>query len=673
MTANSSNNSRGGGRKSLRIAGVIVVLVAIGLTVVWLKVVRGGESSAEEMATFVAKQGPLTISVLESGTIKSREQLIIKNEVEGRTTIISLVPEGTRVRKGDLLVELDASTMDDDKIEQEIRTMNAEAAFVNAEQTLAVVKNQAASDVNVAGLNLEFAIQDLDQYKVGQYPNDQTAAVNQIEIAEERLTRGEETLKWSKRLYEEKYISQTELQADQLTVSQAQNNLELAQNDLKLLQEFTRKRQIKQLASDVEQAEMALFRAKAKATADVVQAEAEFKANEQEYIREQTKLTKVLDQISKAKLYAPADGMVIYATTAKRGGWRDNRQPLDDGVEVYERQELIYLPTADSAMAEVDIHEASLEKVRVGLPALLTEDALPGQRFLGTVGRIAPLPDSQSMWMNPDLKVYNSDVYLETESADLRTGMSCKVEIIVAQFEDAVYIPVQAVIRVDNQPTVYVVKEDGSVEERSVEIGLDNNRMVVIEEGLSEGEMVWLAPPLKSATVESGTGALDVGSGDANGGSDNVMQRINQKLEEANGNGAGQGRPGAFPPRGPGAPGGGPGQGPAREETAETPGGGQMRQMAERFQNMTPEQRQQEMEKMRKQFENMTPEQREQMRQRFQGAGDRKQGESGGPGGPGGQGRRSRPQGSEGQRRGSRPEGAAGGRGPRPQGPGGGQ
>jgi HlyD family secretion protein len=256
------------------------------------------------------------------------------------------------------------------------------------------------------------------------------------------------------------------------------------------------------------------------------------KAKEQEYNRQEAKLSKLLDQIKKAKLYAPADGMVIYATTARRGGFHDNREPLDEGVEVFERQELIYLPTADSAMAEVDIHEASLEKVRLGLPALITVDALPGQKFLGTVDRIAPLPDSQSMWMNPDLKVYNSDIYLEGEYPGLRTGMSCRVEIIVAQFEDAVYIPVQAVIRVAGQPTVYVVKEDRSIEERAVEIGLDNNRMVRIISGLSEGEVVWLTPPLKSASVESGSEAGGSGS-DPNGGPDTTMQRINQKLEEA--------------------------------------------------------------------------------------------------------------------------------------------
>ena len=62
-------------------------------------------------------RGPLTIDVNESGTIRAREQLIIKSEVQGRTTILELVPEGTEVKEGDLLVGLDASTLEDQRID----------------------------------------------------------------------------------------------------------------------------------------------------------------------------------------------------------------------------------------------------------------------------------------------------------------------------------------------------------------------------------------------------------------------------------------------------------------------------------------------------------------------------------------------------------------------------
>jgi len=581
---------------------IVLIFAVIALVAVWLKVVRGSEDPTSGFATFVAKRGPLTISILESGTIKAKEKIIIKNEIEGRTSIVSLIPEGTHVKKGDLLIELDASVLEDSKIDQEIAVQKAYAAFIDANENLAVVQNQAISDVNVAQLTLEFAVQDLDQYIKGQYPNEETTANNDITLREEELKRAEETLKWSQELYKKKYISQTELMADKLALTRSKNNLDLAQNNLSLLEDFTYHRNIAQLTSDVTQAEMALERTERKSRALVIQAEADLKAKELEYKRQKDKFVKIEDQLKKAKIYSPTDAMVIYATTASRGGWRDRREPMDIGGELTERQELFHLPTAQSAMVEVDIHEASLEKVRLGLPAVVTVDALPGQKFLGTVERIAPLPDPQSMWMNPDLKVYNSDIYLEGNVPSLRTGMSCMVEIIVEQYEDVVYAPVQTVLRVGGESTVFVVK-DKSIEERKVKVGLDNRRMIRIISGLNEGEVVLMAPPLKSATIEPGSETLS-------GSSDTLKQRISEKLEETNGTEVirspvmpSEGVEG--PQRGSGSEGVGPGQG--------RPGG------RGGFESLTPEQR----EQMRKSFENMTPEEREKMRQRVRGTGPR--------------------------------------------------
>ena len=533
MSKSSVINGRSG-LKSPKVIGAIVIVSLICIIVLWLKVVRGNEQSDSNLVTFVAKRGHLTISVLESGTIKPKERLIIKNELEGRTSIISLIPEGTKVKKGDLLVELDASALEDALIDQEIAVQNAEAAFIDANETLAVTENQAQSDIDVAKLTLKFAEQDLQQYKEGQYPKDEKTANNEITLREEELTRAQETLEWSQKLFAEKYLSNTDLQADKLAVTRSSNALELAKEELRLLEKYTRQRNIDQFESDFHQAKMALERTERKARADVVQAKADLKAKELEYTRQTTKLEKIKDQINKATVLSPADGTVIYATSARRGGWRDNREPLDEGVEVFERQELIYLPTATSAMAEVDIHEASLEKVRLDLPAIVTVDALQGKTFFGSVGRIAPLPDPASMWINPDLKVYNSEVYLEGDTPDLRTGMSCKVEIIVQQYEDAVYIPIQAVIRIAGQPAVYVV-QDGTIEEREVKIGLDNNRMIRIIDGIQEGEVVLLTPPLKSAAIDDASGIVNSGRTESSDELDALKQRINEHLNGTNG------------------------------------------------------------------------------------------------------------------------------------------
>jgi HlyD family secretion protein len=97
--------------------------------------------------------------------------------------------------------------------------------------------------------------------------------------------------------------------------------------------------------------------------------------------------------------------------------------------------------------------------------------------------------------MNPDIKVYPAEVYINGDASSLRPGMTCRVDIIVEEISDALYIPVQSVVRVNNQPVVYVDGVNG-VESRPVEIGLDNDRVIRIVRGLSEGEKVLLRPPL---------------------------------------------------------------------------------------------------------------------------------------------------------------------------------
>jgi HlyD family secretion protein len=594
-------------RPKLRLIGVLgLVVVVVGGGALWLGLARGGTGSGQEAPTFTAKRGPLTISVVESGTIKARDQVSIKNEVEGRTSIITLVREGTRVRKGDLLVELDASTLQDGKIDQEIKVQNAEAAHINAQENLAIVTSQAASDVNQAELTLEFAEKDLRKYQMGQYPKDVNEAKKRIGLAREELRRAEYTLEWSLRLFQEKYLSEMEKTADELSVKRKTLEVELANADLAMLQDFTYPRQIRQLQSAVQQAGSALERAKRKAEADKRQAEADLKAKEAEYARQKTKLEKIKDQLIKTKIYAPTDGLIVYST-GSRGPFM-MREPLAEGQQVVEKQELINMPTTASTMAEIGVHEASLAKVRAGQPAIVTVEILPGKRFLGTVGLVAPLPDSTGMFLNPDLKVFNTQVYLDTNDPALSSGMTCKAEIIVEQYEDAIYVPVQAVTRIGGEPTVYVYDaQSKSTTPRQVEIGLDNNRMIRIVSGLAEGEVVLLDPPLKASSVET-TPAGRAEPNAAGAKSDGVDEQVRSRLTASKKAGGGT----QAPSPGPGATAAAPAQPPAGQKPAppgQMPAGmpkltpeqqKQMQAAQEAFQKMTPEERQQAMEKAQK-------------------------------------------------------------------------
>lgn len=626
-----STLSQGTGRRKAGIA--IAAGVAVLLFIILVGRRDTAEGSIRKAEYFTVREGPLTISVTQSGTIKAKDQIILKNEVEGQAQIIFLIEEGTIVEEGDLLVELDASQLVDSRVDQQIRVQNTEATYISERENLEVVRNQAESDVTAAELAYQFAREDEKKYVEGDYPMLVKEAEAKIALSLSEQSQTKEQLLGSQRLLDEGFLTSIEFDRHKQQAERAELELELAQSSMALLKEYTYTRKMTELRSATEEAERALQRARLRANSDVVQAEARLRASESEFERQKERLAKLDEQIKKARIYAPSAGLVIHATTAEGGGWRSRTEPLDEGQMVRERQELIYLPTANEMTAEVRVHESNLNKIKVGMGVRIKIDALPEQTFTGHVTRIAPLPDAQSSFMNPDLKVYTTQIEIEGSNPNLRTGMTCEAEIMVAHFENTVHVPVQSVFLVRGKPTAFVSRPGGAYEQREVEVGLDNNRMLQIASGLKPGENVLMTPPLDIAAVALETdaaatgdsagfiGAREVASPSANGGqrgrnAENAGGAGGDIVPPAAAGGAGEegrGRGGENAERGPGGRGaGGPDFGNMSEEERAA--------MRERFQNMSEEERAAlREERMR----NMTPEERAQWEQRRQQRGNR--------------------------------------------------
>ncbi|MHC4257926.1 MAG: efflux RND transporter periplasmic adaptor subunit [Planctomycetota bacterium] len=78
------------------------------------------------------------------------------------------------------------------------------------------------------------------------------------------------------------------------------------------------------------------------------------------------------------------------------------------------------ITNANEMDVDVKVHETNVDKVKVGQPANIVIDAQPDKVFTGEVLKIAPLPDPQSFFGNPDLKVYTTDVGLEAAGSAFR-------------------------------------------------------------------------------------------------------------------------------------------------------------------------------------------------------------------------------------------------------------
>ncbi|MDF1808726.1 MAG: efflux RND transporter periplasmic adaptor subunit [Phycisphaerales bacterium] len=479
--------------KALIIVLLIVFLVGGG-TLFAKSLLQGQSENANESAFYTVEKAALSINLTESGTIKSRDQFIVKSEVEGRTSVIYVIDEGVMVKEGDLLVELDSSTLEDRLVDQQIQVENTEADHVSAKENLEVVRIQSKSNIAKATLDNQFAMEDKGKYLEGEWPKLLMEKETDVTLKQEDFRRATDDFNWSEKLYKEQYLSETEYRADELALKRADLQVALARENLNLLTEYTHVRKLAELDSEIEQKGLTLERVTRESASDIVQAEARLRAYEAELNRQKKKLSKIEDQITKTKMYAPADGMVVYATSSEFS-WRGDSQPLDEGQEVYERQELIHLPTADSMMVVVRVQESSLGKVQVGQKVNISIDALPDDRFQGTVTKIAPLPDATSVFMNPDLKVYDTQIMIDGIHPSIRTGMSCKATILIEDYESALSVPIQAVIGRGSETIVYV-KNGNDVEPRTVKTGLDNNAMIHILEGVDQGERVMLTPPL---------------------------------------------------------------------------------------------------------------------------------------------------------------------------------
>ncbi len=487
-------------RNAWRTRGRVAVLVLFaGLAWGAWQVRERRQAAAREAVglTVPVHRGPLTINLTETGTLRNRERLIVRSEVNGFRTILQLVDEGTLVKAGDLLVELDASELEEQQVELEARLQNSEAAVVQSRENLEVARNQATADVAQAEIDLKFARMALHQYVEGEYPQQLQQAEAAITIAGEELQRARDGLEWSRRLETDGYITRSELDADELALKRRELDMELAIGKRDLLTEHTHVQTLERLNSNILQAEMALERVQRRARADLIRAESDLRSKEFDLSHQRSRLERLVDQIAKCRILSPNDGMVIHATSVQTHRWR-RIDPLEPGQTVRERQELIHLPTTTEMMVEISMQEAHLPKLSVGLPARITMDTGPDRIYSGHLRRIGILPDSGSMALNPDLKLYVCEVLIDATATGLRPGMSCQVELLIEEHPDALHVPLQALTRVGGVPTLYVVGPGGPAP-RPVEIGLDNGRMVHLLAGVAEGERVLLAPPLAPA------------------------------------------------------------------------------------------------------------------------------------------------------------------------------
>lgn len=149
-------------------------------------------------------------------------------------------------------------------------------------------------------------------------------------------------------------------------------------------------------------------------------------------------------------------------------------------ITEYSSKALFHVVSQEYLEAVINLPEHQLARAKVGQTAYLSfagHDSIAAK-----IIRISPVVDAATGTARVTIGVDNSKL-------DLKAGMFAQVELQYDAKQNALLVPKRAVMAMDNQNSVFVVK-DGKVSRKAVSVGYESEQAVEVLAGLTDGEQV---------------------------------------------------------------------------------------------------------------------------------------------------------------------------------------
>jgi membrane fusion protein (multidrug efflux system) len=149
------------------------------------------------------------------------------------------------------------------------------------------------------------------------------------------------------------------------------------------------------------------------------------------------------------------------------------------------RSTLVEIFDPASLVLRFAVSEESAARVSAGARVAVTLDAHPGWNFTAKVVRIFPEIDRATHTRTVEAEVDGK--------AALAPGMFARLSLTLFEAPEALAVPTEAVVERGGKKVVFVIAEDGTAAQRTVEIGIEEGGMVQLLSGATAGERVAFA------------------------------------------------------------------------------------------------------------------------------------------------------------------------------------
>lgn len=238
------------------------------------------------------------------------------------------------------------------------------------------------------------------------------------------------------------------------------------------------------------------------------------------YEQAQLNLTDLENQLSDLAVKAPIDG-IVSGMDVKEGdeiksSGANSAASSSDSTTTASNGSLGKIINTGQMEVSFPVDEVDIAKVKVGQTANVTVDALPDETFKGKVTDIA-----EEGVVTNNVSSFEVTILIDNPKSLLKSGMTANVTIVVAQKDNVVLIPIEALQERGGRKFVLTPPSEGSAQGRNmkpVTVGLTNESFAEITEGLQEGDKV-LLPGQQANAARTNPMMPGFGGGNRPGGS----------------------------------------------------------------------------------------------------------------------------------------------------------
>jgi multidrug efflux pump subunit AcrA (membrane-fusion protein) len=400
------------------------IAVVVVVSLLWY--LSAGGTTTRSDVVITPTKGQFLVTVTTTGELQAKSSINIMGSENARAAYIwqmkinNIIPEGTVVKKGDFVAELDKSEITNKVKDSQLSIQKFDAQYTQTKLDSVLTLSQARDEL----VNLFYA-QEEKRIVMEQSAYEAPAMRRQAEIDYERAQRNYEQAK-------KNYVTKTQ------------------------------------------------------------QAIAKMQAVEADLMKEQQRLGIYQKTMMEFTIKAPADGMVIYARE-----WNGKKKVVGSTINSWDPI-VATLPDLREMESITYVNEVDIQKIAAGQKVKLKLDADPNKPLSGSVTTVANIGEQRP---NSDAKVFEVRIRVNESDTTLRPAMTTANEILVAELEEALSIPLECV-HTEGTTTFVYKKDGGSIVKHEVKLGLMNENAAVVLAGIGEKDELLLSSPAEAEKLE---------------------------------------------------------------------------------------------------------------------------------------------------------------------------